>query len=130
MPARAISNHRRACWSARGRIITVKRAMPSGKKWRLFCFALSCVMTALFLYGAVFGRRFLFMFIFLPLFFGLSCFAGYRLFCFPDDWSRAREEQSRVWWSRHKRLEAVLVIISTAGILRQMAQIIHRHHCV
>jgi hypothetical protein len=27
-------------------------------------------------------------------------------------------------------LEAVLVIISTAGILRQMAQIIHRHHCV
>jgi hypothetical protein len=102
--------------------------MHSGKKSMLVAFVFGIVAVALFAYAAILAPIIPFPFICLFLSLIFACFAGYRFFFFSDDWYRARAEREQIFWSGHRRLGAVLVIISATVVVWQIAAIIRRHH--
>jgi amino acid transporter len=90
--------------------------MHGGKKQTLAAFILSCVLSIAFAIATVKSPNFVFAG-FLVASVGVAIFGAYRVFAFSDDWYRAREERERLWYARHPKLTALLVVLTVGGFL-------------
>lgn len=99
--------------------------MHTRKKQAFAGFIISCMLSVAF--GAVTILRPNVVSIgFLVVFLAISCFGGYRVFAFSDDWYRAREEKEHMWYERHPHLTSSLTVFVTGCFLWQVFGIIRR----
>jgi len=90
--------------------------MHSGKKQAFTGFVLLCMLTLVFALVALKSPNIAFVALLLLSISGVI-FGAYRVFCFSDDWYRAREEKEQRWIAKHPRLTLCVVILSAGGLL-------------
>lgn len=81
-------------------------------------FGSMCLTCVLFAFAAVFrpDRRTLSL-VFLPISILGVWGTGYRAFCSPDDWYRARAQNVQAWRARHPRWSVALFLVEIASFV-------------
>jgi len=97
--------------------------MHSGKKQAVFGFGIFCLLTFVFAWATVKSPNALFV-AFLAASIAGTLFGAYRVFCFSDDWYRAREEKEQRWIARHPHLTLCVVILSAGGLIWQTIDVV------